>query len=99
MDQAKYFSVQLDSHLVWDEHLKCMRTEVSQALGFLRYSKEFLPQNTLGKMYRGFVEPHVRYCCSVWGCFAKLKLKSFKNCIIELPESLQIAAIMFQQLV
>ena len=27
----------------------------------------FLPQETLKTLYRGIVEPHFRYCCSVWG--------------------------------
>ena len=36
-------------------------------LGFLKYSRKCLPRNTLSKMYKGIVEPHFRYCCSVWG--------------------------------
>ncbi len=68
---TKYLGVQLDSHLVWDEHIKYTRTKVSRALGFLKYAKKFLPEETLSKMYRGIVEPHFRYCCSVWGCCGK----------------------------
>ena len=65
---------ELDCHLVWDEHIKCVRTKVSRALGFLKYAKKFLPQDTLSKMYRGIVEPHIRYCCSVWGCCDKTQI-------------------------
>ena len=71
--------VQLDCHLVWDEHVKCMRTKVSRALGFLKYAKKFLPQDTLSKMYRGIVEPHFRYCCSVWGCCGKTQLDNLQK--------------------
>ena len=74
VERTKYLGVQLDCHLVWDEHIKCVRTKVSRALGFLKYAKKFLPQDTLSKMYRGIVEPHFRYCCSVWGCCGKTQI-------------------------
>ena len=31
-------------------------------------AKSFLPKETLQTLYTGIVEPHFRYCCSVWGC-------------------------------
>ena len=34
----------------------------------LKYSKKFLSLETVQKMYLGIVDPHIRYCCSVWGC-------------------------------
>ncbi len=43
---TKYLGVQLDSHLVWDQHMKYMRTNVSRALGFLKYTKKYLPEET-----------------------------------------------------
>ena len=67
VDKTKYLGVQLDQHLVWDEHTRFLRAKVSRALGFLKYAKKLLPQETLSQIYRGIVEPHFRYCCSVWG--------------------------------
>ena len=58
---VKYLGVHIDRHLAWDE-----RSKISRAIAFLKYAK-LLPQDTLCKMYRGIVEPHLRYCCSVWG--------------------------------
>ena len=63
----KYLGIQLDKHLVWDEHTKALRSKISRSLGFLKYAKKLLPKHTLSQMYRGIVEPHFRYCCSVWG--------------------------------
>ena len=63
----KYLGVPLDKHLVWDEHTKALRSKISRSLGFLKYAKKLLPKYTLSEMYRGIVEPHFRYCCSVWG--------------------------------
>ena len=37
-------------------------------IGFLRDAKSFLPKASLKTLYTGIVEPHFRYCCSVWGC-------------------------------
>ena len=64
---AKYSGIQLDKHLVWDEHTKAVRSKISRSLGFLKYAKKLLPKHTLSQMYRCIVEPHFRYCCSVWG--------------------------------
>ena len=67
VDNVKYLGVQIDRHLSWDEHIHFVRSKVSRAIGFLKYAKKLLPQDTLCKMYRGIVEPHLRYCYSVWG--------------------------------
>ena len=67
IDNAKYLGVQLDKHLVWDEHTKAVRSKISRSFCFLKYAKKLLPKHTLCRMYRGIVEPHFRYCCSVWG--------------------------------
>ena len=46
---------------------KALRSKIPRSLGFLKYAKKLLPKHTLSQTYRGIVEPHVRYCCSVWG--------------------------------
>ena len=74
VDNAKYLGVQLDKHLVWDEHTKALRSKISRSLGFLKYAKKLLPKHTLSQMYRGIVEPHFRYCCSVWGSCGESRL-------------------------
>ena len=73
VEKTKYLGVQLDQHLVWDEHTTFLRAKVSRALGFLKYAKKLLPQETLSQIYRGIVEPHFRYCCSVWGSCGESK--------------------------
>ena len=35
---------------------------------FLRHAKSCLPLASLKTPYTRIVEPHFRYCCSVWGC-------------------------------
>ena len=36
VDNAKYLGVQLDKHLVWDEHTKALRSKISRSFGFLK---------------------------------------------------------------
>ena len=60
--------MQIDCSLDWKEQIKAVSYKVSRAVGFLRHAKSFLPKETLQTLYRGIVEPHLRYCCSVWGC-------------------------------
>ena len=76
---TKYLGVMIDGSLNWDEHINSLRTKVSRAIGFLKYSRKFLPQNMLSEMYRGIVEPHFRFCCSVWGCCGVTKLHALQK--------------------
>ena len=66
--KTKYLGVQIDCSLDWKEQIKAVSSKVSRAVGFLRHAKSFLPEETLQTLYTGIVEPHFRYCCSVWGC-------------------------------
>ncbi len=66
--KTKYLGVQIDCSLDWKEQIKSISGKVSRAVGFLKYSKKYLPRETLVTLYRSLVEPHFRYCCSVWGC-------------------------------
>ena len=71
---TRYLGVNIDSSLDWKEHIKAISSKVSRAIGFLNHAKGFLPQDTLKTFYTGSVEPHFRYCCSVWGCCRKTDL-------------------------
>ena len=48
----------------------------------LKYSKRYLPKESLIMLYRSLVEPYFRYCCPVWGsCGATAldKLQKLQN--------------------
>ena len=66
----------IDKNINWEERISNVRTKISRAIGFLKYSRKFLPENTLNKMYSVIVEPHFRLCCSVWGCCGVTKLQT-----------------------
>ena len=67
VQSAKYLGVILDQHLVWDEQITMLQTKISRSLSFLQYARKFLPLKAFNLNYKGVVEPHFRYCCSVWG--------------------------------
>ena len=68
VQRAKHLGVQIDSSLDRKEQIKVASTKVSRAVVFLKHAKSFLPKENLVTLYTGIVEPHLRYCCSVWGC-------------------------------
>ena len=63
----------------WKEQIKAVSSKVSRAVGFLRHAKSFLPKETLKNLYTGIIEPHFRYCCSVWGCVGLTELQKLQN--------------------
>ena len=77
--KTSYLGVNIDSSLDRKVHIKAKSTEVSRAIGFLRHARNFLPQDTLKILYKGIVEQHFRYCCSVWGCCRKTELNQLQN--------------------
>ena len=68
VQKTEYLGVQIDCNLDWKEQIKAVSTKVSRAIGFLKHAKSLLPVASLKTLYTGIVEPHFRYCCSVWGC-------------------------------
>ena len=64
---VKYLGVILDNQMKWKDHINLVSSKVSRAIGMIKYAKKVLPTNLLKMLYLGLVEPHLRYCCSVWG--------------------------------
>ena len=66
--ETKYLGLQIDRHLTWKKHVDTISRKVSRALGVLKHARKFLQQNILKNLYISIIEPHFRYCSSVWGC-------------------------------
>ena len=79
VQKTKYLGVQIDSSLDWKEQIKVVSTKVSRAVGFLKHAKSFLPKESLVTLYTGIVEPHLRYCCSVWGCAGSTEINRLQK--------------------
>ena len=50
-----------------------------QGIRLLEACKKVLPRETLRTLYTGIVEPHFRYCCSVWGCAGSTEIKQLQK--------------------
>ena len=57
----------MDSSLDWKKHIQEISKKVSRSLGVIKYCKRFLRFDTLACLYNSIVDPHLRYCCPVWG--------------------------------
>ena len=75
---SKYLGIQLDRNLDWKGHIKALSLKISRAIGLLKHTKRFLLQDTLKTLYANIVEPHFRFCCSVWGVIVEQSKKT--NC-------------------
>ena len=67
VNKTKYMGVHVDNSLDLKEHIKAVSIKVSRAIGFLKHAKNILPITSLKTLYSSILEPHFRYCCSVWG--------------------------------
>ena len=67
VNNIKYLGLQVGNQLKWSTHLSSTIKKVSRGIGMLKYSKRYLPKESLIMLYRSLVEPYFRYCCPVWG--------------------------------
>ena len=82
VNNTKYLSLKVDDQLKWSTHWSSTIKKVSRGIGMLKYSKRYLPKESLFMLYRSLVEPYFRYCCPVWGsCSASAldKLQKLQN--------------------
>ena len=64
-DRIRYLGLTIDKNLNWKELINSHCTKISRVIGFLKCTRRYLSQNILIRLYRGIVEPHFRFCCSV----------------------------------
>ena len=79
VNETKYFGIMIDDNLKWDSQIKNIQGKVLRALGLLKYAKRYAPLDRLNSMYKGIVEPHFNYCCSVWGSCGTTRLNKLQK--------------------
>ena len=78
-DNIKYLGFKIDPSLNWNEQITTTTSKISRGIGMLKYSKRCLPTHTIQRTYNSIVDPHLRYCCSVWGCAGDSIIKNYKT--------------------
>ena len=79
MNETKHLGIMIDDNLKWDSQITNIQTKISRALGLLKYAKRYVPSSILNAMYNGIVEPHLNYCCFVWGSCATTRLDKLQK--------------------
>ena len=74
INETKYLDVVIDNCLTWESHISALQRKISGAIGLLKCARNFVQTGTLITLYRGIIQPHFNYCCSVWGSCGASKL-------------------------
>ena len=76
-DNIKYIGLKIDPSLNWKGRITTVNRKISRGIDMLKYLKD-----SFQRMYNSIVEPHLRYCSSVWGCVGdsiRKKLHTLQN--------------------
>ena len=74
--KVKYLGLVVDENLSWDEHVEYISKKISRNIGIIKRMRSILPHESLITSYMTLVEPHFKYCDTVWGqCNETLKDK------------------------
>lgn len=67
VSSTKLLGVHLDSALSWENHIEHVKNKVSRNLYLLQQIKAFLPLTARKMFVNSYIQPHLDYCCIVWG--------------------------------
>ena len=84
--KVKYLGLVVDENLSWDEHFEYISKKISRNIRIIKHMRTILPHEPLITLYMTQVEPHFRYCGTVWGqCNETLKdrLQTLQNRVPE----------------
>ena len=87
---CRYLGIQLDRKLLWNEHLKDLKSKAIKSIGALSsLSSSTWEGNILSlrRLYLSVIIPQITFCCSVWYCPADQK--EHKKSHLQTLESLQ----------
>ena len=64
---TKFLGVTTDENLTWREHRKMVETKVPKSITVLYKTMHVLDCQALHILCQSLVEPHMSYCCEIWG--------------------------------
>ena len=63
----KLLGVVMNEHLSWRQQIDKVANSLIKGIHLLRQIKEYLPIGHRVIYYKCFLQPHIDYCCTVWG--------------------------------
>ena len=79
MNKGRCLGLLIDNSLMWRYQIETKKGKVSRAIGLLKYCKNSVSMETLKDIYRSILEPHLNFCCSVWGCSGITRIESLQK--------------------
>ena len=61
----------IDQHLTWEDHIKYVSKKIRRNIGVLKRLRNIIPRDSLITLCKTLIEPHFRYCNTVWGIVMK----------------------------
>ena len=61
VDEHKHLGIILDSKLSFSTHIKAAISKARKGVGLLKYLSKYLPRNSLNKLFKLYVRPHLEY--------------------------------------
>ena len=87
VDNIKYLGVTITTDLKWNTHVSNICSKANRALGFLRQTLFFCPQNVKEATYKGMVRPILEYGSSVWDPHTDKLQEELEKLGINFPQS------------
>ena len=66
-NNEKLLGIVMNEHLSWKQQIDKVANSLIKGIHLLRQIKEYLPIGHRVIYYKCFLQPHIDYCCTVWG--------------------------------
>ena len=74
----RYLGIYINSHLKWNDHVKCITAKSSKTLNHLRHALYTCPSSVKTAVYRCIVRPLLEYASSVWYLYSPGDIKKLE---------------------
>ena len=74
----RYLGVYINSHLKWNDHVKCITAKSSKTLNHLRHALYTCPSSVKAAVYRCIVRPLLEYASPVWFLYSPGDIKKLE---------------------
>ena len=74
----RYLGIYINSHLKWNDHIKCITAKSSRILNHLRHALYTCPSSVKAVVYRCIVHPLLEYATPVWYLYSPGDIKKLE---------------------
>ena len=75
----KHLGLMLDENLLWNDQINHLAKSVAPKMYCLRKLRKSLPPSILNKIFSLCIQPHIDYCCTVWGFLPDGKINKVQH--------------------